>query len=172
MPQKHQTVIVSNRTTWRSVGGNHAASHLLNEEKNKNKMQTCCPSEQAGKRTVRTKMIVVETELPRERCYGSERHVVIAHSQEPPNFQTWANNRGKVENEKSQEMDLPGPPFGPRYLSTATVFSPFLISPFSTASTKASSVSNVLAFPVNSSPSFPVILATAPPGAKLPFRIL
>lgn len=55
---------------------------------------------------------------------------------------------------------------------TATVFSPFLIEPDSTAETKASSESNVRAFPVNPRPSLPVILATAPPGAKLPRRIL
>jgi hypothetical protein len=55
---------------------------------------------------------------------------------------------------------------------TATVFSPFLIEPDSTAETKASSESKVRAFPVNPRPSLPVILATAPPGAKLPRRIL
>lgn len=88
------------------------------------------------------------------------------------NSNSQASNRHEVENERPWETDSPGPPFGPRYLSTATVFSPLCISPFSTASTKASSVSNVLAFPVNSRPSFPVILATAPPGARLPFRIL
>ena len=66
----------------------------------------------------------------------------------------------------------PGPPLGPKYLKTTTVFSPFLIEPDSTALTKASSESNVLAFPVNPRPSLPVILATAPPGARLPLRIL
>lgn len=101
---------------------------------------------------------------------GAERHVFVVYA--PRILLIYKSSRPKVENERPRETDSPGPPFGPRYLSTATVFSPFLISPFSTASTKASSVSNVLAFPVNSSPSFPVILATAPPGAKLPFKIL
>ena len=66
----------------------------------------------------------------------------------------------------------PGPPFGPRYRRTTTVFSPFLMEPLSTAATNSSSESKVRAFPVNPRPSLPVILATAPPGAKLPFKIL
>lgn len=68
--------------------------------------------------------------------------------------------------------DLPGPPFGPRYLRTTTVFSPFLIDPASTACTNSSSESNTRAFPVNPRPSFPVIFATAPLGARLPVSIL
>lgn len=67
---------------------------------------------------------------------------------------------------------IPGPPFGPRYRRTTTVFSPFLIDPLSTAFVKSSSVLKVRAFPVKPRPSLPVILATAPPGARLPFRIL
>jgi hypothetical protein len=53
-----------------------------------------------------------------------------------------------------------------------TVFSPFLIVFFSMASTIASSVSNTLALPVNCNPSLPVILATAPFGARLPRKML
>ena len=40
------------------------------------------------------------------------------------------------------------------------------------ALTKSSSVSNVRARPVKPRPSLPVIFATAPPGARLPFKIL
>jgi hypothetical protein len=69
-------------------------------------------------------------------------------------------------------MHVPGPPLGPRYLNTTTVFSPLRISPFSTTLTSASSESKVRARPVNPSPSLPVILATAPPGARFPRRIL
>jgi len=138
------------------------------------------PGRRSEKKTKRTKgRMAARRKRPNERGriwkrHGAERHVCI----NPPrdllisNSNSQASNSCEVENERSWETDSPGPPFGPRYLSTATVFSPFLISPFSTASTKASSVSNVLAFPVNSRPSFPVILATAPPGARLPFRIL
>jgi hypothetical protein len=68
--------------------------------------------------------------------------------------------------------DLPGPPFGPRYLRTTTVFSPFLIDPASTACTNSSSESNTRAFPVNPRPSFPVIFAIAPAGARLPVSTL
>lgn len=67
---------------------------------------------------------------------------------------------------------MPGPPLGPRYRRTTTVFSPLRIEPVSTAVTNFSSVSNVRAFPVKFNPSFPVTLATAPPGAKLPRKIL
>ena len=67
---------------------------------------------------------------------------------------------------------LPGPPFGPRYRRITTVFSPFLIDPVSIARTKSSSVSKVRALPVKPSPSFPVILAIAPPGARLPLKTL
>lgn len=66
----------------------------------------------------------------------------------------------------------PGPPFGPKYLKTTTVFSPFLILPLSTALTNESSSSNARHLPVNLRPSFPVILDTDPPGARLPVRIL
>ena len=66
----------------------------------------------------------------------------------------------------------PGPPLGPRYLRMTTVFSPFLIDPLSTALTNSASESKVRALPVNPKPSLPVIFATAPPGARLPFRIL
>ena len=68
--------------------------------------------------------------------------------------------------------DVPGPPFGPRYRSTTTVFSPFFSEPLSTAAVNSSSPSNVRAFPVNCRPSFPVILETDPPGARFPRRIL
>ena len=68
--------------------------------------------------------------------------------------------------------DVPGPPFGPRYRRTMTVFSPFLIDPTSTACTNSSSESNTRAFPVNPRPSFPVIFAIAPPGARLPVSTL
>jgi hypothetical protein len=68
--------------------------------------------------------------------------------------------------------DVPGPPFGPRYLKTITVFSPFLIDPLSTACTNSFSESNARAFPVNPRPSLPVIFAIAPPGARLPVSTL
>ena len=58
------------------------------------------------------------------------------------------------------------------YLKMATVFSPFFIEPVSMAATNASSVSNTRALPVNCKPSLPVILETAPPGARFPRRIL
>jgi hypothetical protein len=46
------------------------------------------------------------------------------------------------------------------------------MEPDSTAVINSSSVSKARAFPVKLSPSFPVIFATAPPGARLPRRIL
>src|SRR3984957_14678003 len=46
------------------------------------------------------------------------------------------------------------------------------MEPDSMALTKSSSVSNVRARPVKPRPSLPVIFATAPPGARLPFKIL
>lgn len=73
---------------------------------------------------------------------------------------------------KDAPNDAPGPPFGPRYLRTMTVFSPFLIDPPSTACTNSSSESNTRAFPVKPKPSFPVIFAIAPPGARLPVSTL
>ena len=73
---------------------------------------------------------------------------------------------------KDPPNDAPGPPFGPRYLRTMTVFSPFLIDPPSTACTNSSSESNTRAFPVKPKPSFPVIFAIAPPGARLPVSTL
>lgn len=69
-------------------------------------------------------------------------------------------------------LDWPGPPWGPKYRSITTVFSPFFIDPLSTAATNSSSESNARALPTKPSPSFPVILATAPPGARFPFSIL
>lgn len=70
------------------------------------------------------------------------------------------------------KLDSPGPPLGPKYLKTATVFSPFLMLPLSMASTKSLSWSKARHLPENLRPSFPVILATDPPGAKFPFKIL
>ena len=40
------------------------------------------------------------------------------------------------------------------------------------ASTASSSDSKIIAGPEKDNPSFPVILATAPSGARLPFKIL
>jgi hypothetical protein len=73
--------------------------------------------------------------------------------------------------EKERETDAPGPPLGPRYLNTITVFSSFLISPAVIAAATSSSLSNTLAFPLNVRPSLPVILLTHPPGAMLPFKM-
>jgi hypothetical protein len=67
---------------------------------------------------------------------------------------------------------IPGPPLGPKYLSTTTVFSPFLMLPCSIAATNESSSSNARHLPEKVRPSFPVILATEPSGARLPLRIL
>ncbi|ELU38948.1 hypothetical protein AG1IA_07015 [Rhizoctonia solani AG-1 IA] len=67
---------------------------------------------------------------------------------------------------------IPGPPFGPRYLKTTTVFSPFLIDLVSIACTNSASLSNTRAFPLKDRPSLPVILETAPPGARLPRNML
>mmetsp|Transcript_102761 Transcript_102761/g.219764 ORF Transcript_102761/g.219764 Transcript_102761/m.219764 type:complete len:218 (+) Transcript_102761:469-1122(+) len=53
-----------------------------------------------------------------------------------------------------------------------TMKSPFEIFPSSKPLSMASSLSNTFAFPVNRTPSFPVILATAPSGQTLPRRIL
>ena len=69
-------------------------------------------------------------------------------------------------------FDWPGPPWGPKYRSIATVLSPFFIEPLSTALTNSSSELNARALPMKPNPSFPVILATAPPGARFPFSIL
>ncbi|ANB15841.1 hypothetical protein AWJ20_3485 [Sugiyamaella lignohabitans] len=66
---------------------------------------------------------------------------------------------------------IPGPPFGPSYLMTTTVLTPFLISPFSSAAIKSSSSSNTRAVPWKKVPSLPVILPTDPPGASEPRRI-
>ena len=52
-----------------------------------------------------------------------------------------------------------------------TVFSPFLMAPRSRAAIMASSLSKTLAMPEKCVPSFPVILPTQPPGARLPWRI-
>ena len=65
---------------------------------------------------------------------------------------------------------IPGPPFGPSYLITTT--SPSLISFERIAFTPSSSELNTLALPSNEVPSFPVIFATAPSLAKLPYKIL
>ena len=67
---------------------------------------------------------------------------------------------------------MPGPPFGPKYRNTATVFSPFLMDPLSMAWTKSDSTSNARHLPLNCSPSLPVIFETAPPGARFPRRML
>lgn len=48
---------------------------------------------------------------------------------------------------------------------------PSLISFLPIAALISSSQSNTAAFPLNISPSFPVILATQPPGAMFPYRI-
>ena len=60
-------------------------------------------------------------------------------------------------------------PRGPSYRITMT--SPFWISLASSACSMDSSESYTFAGPENRSPSLPVIFATAPSGARLPFRI-
>src|SRR5947209_4416151 len=67
-------------------------------------------------------------------------------------------------------IDLKHPPFGPSYLTTNTVGSSLVNFPVNNAAVTSSSESNTLAFPAKTVPSFPVIFATAPPGAKLPYR--
>ena len=64
---------------------------------------------------------------------------------------------------------IPGPPFGPSYLTTITC--PFLILLLRIASIADSSELKTIAFPVKLSPSFPDIFATAPSGAKFPYKI-
>ena len=49
--------------------------------------------------------------------------------------------------------------------------SPSSISPFAVASNASSSLSNILALPVNSVISTPDVLITAPSGARVPFKI-
>src|SRR5258706_14540037 len=68
-------------------------------------------------------------------------------------------------------VDVPGPPLGPKYRITTTVFSLVLMTPFSTALPSSSSLWKHFAFPVNLSPSLPVIFDTDPPGAIFPRRI-
>ena len=65
---------------------------------------------------------------------------------------------------------MPGPPFGPSYLITTT--SPAFIDLDRIALTPSSSESNTRALPSKEVPSLPVIFATAPSFAKLPYRIL
>mmetsp|Transcript_23696 Transcript_23696/g.58577 ORF Transcript_23696/g.58577 Transcript_23696/m.58577 type:complete len:336 (-) Transcript_23696:810-1817(-) len=64
---------------------------------------------------------------------------------------------------------IPGPPLGPSYLTTTTV--PGTMALRLMASLKSSSQSNTAAVPLNTSPSLPVIFATHPPGATLPYMI-
>mmetsp|Transcript_20682 Transcript_20682/g.48643 ORF Transcript_20682/g.48643 Transcript_20682/m.48643 type:complete len:315 (-) Transcript_20682:1451-2395(-) len=61
----------------------------------------------------------------------------------------------------------PGPPVGPSYRIMTT--SPFLISLFLRPSIIRGSLSYTRAVPVKVSPSFPVILATPPPGQRFPY---
>ena len=68
-------------------------------------------------------------------------------------------------------LTIPGPPLGPSYLTTRTVFSFGLIEPDTSSLYRLSSRSKTMARPVKASPSLPVIFATAPPGARLPWRI-
>ena len=65
---------------------------------------------------------------------------------------------------------MPGPPLGPSYLITTT--SPLLTTPSAIPLFASYSLSNTLAGPSKKSPSFPVIFATDPPEAILPFKIL
>mmetsp|Transcript_58075 Transcript_58075/g.131592 ORF Transcript_58075/g.131592 Transcript_58075/m.131592 type:complete len:319 (-) Transcript_58075:690-1646(-) len=63
----------------------------------------------------------------------------------------------------------PGPPLGPSYRMMTTC--PHSISLFSSPRIMASSLSYTLATPLKVSPSLPVILATPPPGQRLPYII-
>mmetsp|Transcript_8730 Transcript_8730/g.20602 ORF Transcript_8730/g.20602 Transcript_8730/m.20602 type:complete len:274 (-) Transcript_8730:948-1769(-) len=63
---------------------------------------------------------------------------------------------------------MPGPPLGPSYRITTTI--PAVISLRSSAASMSSSESNTAAVPLNVSPSLPVILATEPSGAMLPYK--
>ena len=65
---------------------------------------------------------------------------------------------------------IPGPPLGPTKRTTTT--SPSTISSERTASMASSSESNTLAGPVMLRTLTPDTLATAPSGAKLPFKII
>ena len=65
---------------------------------------------------------------------------------------------------------IPGPPLGPSYLITTT--SPLLTTPSAIPLFASYSLSKTLAGPSKKSPSFPVIFATEPPEAILPFKIL
>src|SRR3546814_1684858 len=64
---------------------------------------------------------------------------------------------------------MPGPPFGPRYRSTIT--SPASMPPSRIAFKADCSSSKTLAGPVMTGFFSPVILATAPSVARLPFKI-
>mmetsp|Transcript_32903 Transcript_32903/g.72663 ORF Transcript_32903/g.72663 Transcript_32903/m.72663 type:complete len:202 (+) Transcript_32903:752-1357(+) len=65
---------------------------------------------------------------------------------------------------------MPGPPLGPSYLMTTTL--PLKAEgSLDRESSMSSSQSNTRAPPRNFRPSLPVILATEPSGARLPYRI-
>ena len=61
---------------------------------------------------------------------------------------------------------MPGPPFGPSY--RMMTMSPFRMRPAFSPSSISSSASNTRAGPWKYVPSLPVILATAPCGARFP----
>ncbi len=64
---------------------------------------------------------------------------------------------------------MPGPPRGPSYRITST--SPAVTVPSMMRSVASSSEWNTRAVPLKKVPSLPVILATAPVGARLPYRM-
>ena len=64
---------------------------------------------------------------------------------------------------------MPGPPTGPSFLITTT--SPALISLFNIDFKQSSSLSKIFAGPVNTGFFTPLIFATEPSLAKLPFKI-
>ena len=64
---------------------------------------------------------------------------------------------------------MPGAPLGPTCLITTT--SPAFIRPELMPAISSNSPSNTRAGPVNCSPSLPVIFATLPPSARLPYNI-
>ena len=64
---------------------------------------------------------------------------------------------------------MPGPPRGPSYRMTMT--SPFTTVPSRMRRSASSSLSNTRARPIKRRPSFPLIFATAPPDARLPYNM-
>jgi hypothetical protein len=65
---------------------------------------------------------------------------------------------------------IPGPPFGPSFLITNTC--PALTFPSLIPAIHSNSLSKTFAGPENDSPSLPVIFATEPSGARLPYNTL